>query len=217
MDDVFAFVVPASFFFIFNRNEPGLKTRPSKPAAVAAVLLSVLILAALALKYRAAGSLIWFFPSAWLFVLASFNMLTGLNSAGYYFYEVVFMAVIASFLMTAPGPFTPYVFSVSFFTFLLMASPAYSRLLTGGGFYASFLFMIFSVFFVKTLILGALPPLISAPAAALCGIFICVRKCGTIEYYTEEKNLMAAAAVLYTALILQCFLAAILKNPFFAG
>ncbi|MGD0565768.1 MAG: hypothetical protein ABSA34_00370 [Candidatus Goldiibacteriota bacterium] len=217
MDDALTFIVPAAFFFILNRGNPGLKKFPSRNPAIISALFIILSAAALVLKYSAPGQLVWFFPAAWLLILTSFNFSAGLNRPGFYFYELLFMAVIASFLMLTPGPLTPYIFFISFFIFLLLASPAYNNFLNEAGFYPSFLFMIFSLFFVKLFILGALPPWISAPAASLCAVFICVRKSETIEYYSEEKNLIPAAAILYTALIIQCFLAAILKNPFFAG
>jgi hypothetical protein len=75
--------------------------------------------------------------------------------------------------------------------------------------------MLFSVFFVKIFILGRLTPWISAPVAVLCGLFICVRECGSIEYYAGEKKLMPTAALLYTLFLTQCFIAAVLKTPFF--
>ena len=166
MDDAIALILPAAFFFILNRKNPGLKIMPAKALLIISALFIILAAAALVLKHSAPGRLVWFFPAAWLLAAASFNFFSGLKSPEYYFYELLFMAVIASFLMIAPGPYTPYLFFISFFIFLFMAPPVYNGFLNGGGFYPSFLFMIFSVCFIKILIFGALPPWISAPAAA---------------------------------------------------
>ena len=215
MDDVLVFVLTAACFAVLNRRDPSFRVKPSKISVAAALFYLALTAAALALKYLAPVHLIWFFPAAWLAVLASFNLIYGAGSPGLYFYEILFIADTASFLMMPQGPLTPYIFFISSFIFLLMTPPAYRGLLDGKNLYPSFFFMLFSVFFVKIFILGRLTPWISAPVAVLCGLFICVRECGSIEYYTGEKNLLPAAALLYTSFLAQCFLAAVLKTPFF--
>ena len=215
MDDALVFVFTAACFAVLNRKDPSFRVKPSKRSVAAAMFYLALTASALALKYLAPAHLIWFFPAAWLAVLASFNLIYGAGSPGLYFYEVLFIADVVSFLMMPQSPLTPYIFFISLFIFLLMTPPAYRGLLDGGHLYPSFFFMLFSVFFVKMLILGRLTPWISAPVALLFGLFICVRECGSIEYYTEEKNLIPTVALLYTLFLAQCFLAAVLKTPFF--
>jgi hypothetical protein len=214
MGDIAVFAASAAVFAFINRSGTGHKIKPKKIPAAVSVFLALLTAGAILAEHTAPAIIQWYFPASWALVIACFNLLTGDYSPGVLIYELLFMAAAASFLLFSPGPYIPYIFIGSFFIILLMIPPAYGALLNGGNYYPAFFLMIFSAFFMKISVLGRLTPWISAPVSFLCAVFIVVRKSEPLEYYTMEKNLAGHAGMFYTAFLIQCFFAAILKNPF---
>jgi hypothetical protein len=214
MDDIAVFAAATAIFAFINRSGTGHKIKPEKIPAAVSVFLALLTAGAIMAEHTAPFIIQWYFPAAWALVIACFNLMTGDYSPGVLIYELLLIGAAASFLLFSPGPYIPYIFMISFFIILLLIPPAFGALLNGENYYPAFFLMIFSVFFMKTSVLGRLTPWISAPVSVLCAVFITVRKSEPLEYYAMEKNLAGHAGMLYAAFLIQCFFAAMLKNPF---
>lgn len=128
---------------------------------------------------------------------------------------LIFGLTILSFFMLPYSKFTAYIFPASGAIFLLFAAEMHKDVFVKSGPLAAYFFTLAAAFTIKFHILAQLPEWMSVPVTVLAALFITVRKSKGAEYYMDEKTGIKTAAIFYAALILQLFVAAILKNPLF--
>ena len=188
--------------------------KPGRKAAVSVIFFVLISGAAVALKYAAPGAR-WFYPAAWAIAAALVYRDLFKDYMMAVVFVLLFVLSILSFFILPYNVFTPYIFLPAGFIFLLILAEMHSDILAKYGIMAAYFFTLAAAYTVKLFILDNLQMWISLPVAALTALFLCVRNAKGAEHYMEEKTGMRTAAFLYVLLMLQCFAAAMIKNPFF--
>ncbi len=153
--------------------------------------------------------------AAWIGMIAVYNYTREINDPAIYPYYLLAAGAVFSAFIPGISKFTVYIFPISFFIMLALSAAAYKPLLNEKNPVPAFIFLCFTVFSLKGVMLESLTPLITVPVSLLVALFLCVSKVQPIEYYLEEKNMYRVLAVLYPLFLLQCFIGAVVKNSLF--
>lgn len=215
MNQLFLFVVVTAVFLVAFRNKI-FKTamKPDKTSIIATILFLCVTIGCIVLKILAVDSR-WLILVAWqvvvIFIYSNDLVKTPLLIA----YFFAFMLSMFSFLILPYNIFTPYIFLASGLVFVLFTAEMHNDILFRFGLTNAYLFLLATVFTVKLFMLDNLQVWIAVPVAVLVALFLCVRNAKGSGYYADEKNGYKVLLVIFVILILQCFLAALIKNPFF--
>lgn len=207
-------LITAVFYAVFHAkiNKAGIKAGFN--TVITCIIFICITVLSIVLHYTLPG-VRWFYPAAWIAaVTVIYGAQLKLNpwAIAYFF---IFGIAMLSFCILPYNIFTPYIFLASGYILLLIMAEINCDIMSGAGVIGVYFFTLAAAFTVKLFILGYLPPWISVPVSVLAALFIILRNAKGLGYYTDEKNGMKLAAIIYVVLILQCFAAAMLKNPVF--
>jgi len=210
---VFLFIT-VIFYAVYRREIHNPVVKHDLNSIFIIIVFALIAPVSIALKIMSPDSR-WFFAAAWPVagVLVYGKSLKKHPLAAVYIF--LFGLSILSFFILPYNRFTPYIFPASGFIFLLIAAEIHKDILSKFGVYGMYFFTLAAAFTVKLFMLGQLPYWISVPVTVLAALFLCMRNTQGLDFYMDEKTGLKTAAMLYVVLIIQCFAAAMLKNPFF--
>ncbi|MEI7541919.1 MAG: hypothetical protein WCJ94_01525 [bacterium] len=215
MDQLFLFIIVTGVFLVAFRDKI-FKTamRPDKTSIIVMIVLLLVTVGGILLKIIAVDSR-WFIIVAWQVAVITIYSNDLVKTPLLMPYFFAFMLSMFSFLILPYNIFTPYIFLASGFVFVLFTAEMYNDITRKFGLTNAYLFVLASAFTIKLFMLDYLQAWIAVPVAALVALFLCVRNAKGSQHYADEKNGFKIVFVIYIILILQCFVAVLIKNPLF--
>ena len=215
MELAVTFLAVSVIYYAFFRREIAAHKQPLT-GGIVMTIAAFLFIPAASIAVKAAGfdPRIFIFAAWMLAAVLEYKKELKENTLATAFLFLFGLAML-SFFMLPYNKFTAYIFPVSGGMFLLFTAEIHKDVFVKKGPVAAYFFAIAAVITVKLYILANLPEWISVPVTVLAALFIILRKSKGAEHYMEEKTAVKTAALFYTALLIQLFVAAVLKNPLF--